>query len=487
MKETRIKNVKKWNLLITVLALVAIVSSINFLRTLKDDDVDWDGFYYLIHSKSVLLGTAYFIDPARSPIVTLVIPPHIGVARITMIVFHLLTTLVIYLTTLKLTKNKISSALASLFYGVNWWMIDFLRFTLADLPAIFFFLLGFYFSLEDDKKSFMISGLFSGIAFIIRFDIALLIIPVLWMLRKKKNFKYFIIALIFVAIPVEILSNIALYYLYDHVPIFNKIPWVPSSINRALTFYTPYRFFSENLVYYNNFLITNKNSISFNGFSVMAKYLDKVINKFPLMIFLASFSGVNALLNIKREENLKLISLLLFFMLSMMIVVTYSEERLFFAKIIPLAALLSANSVLFIEKEIKSKKLVKYIPLALMLVLILGNVYRLSSIKYKRLDLSLIDYSFAKTENKKICSNYEPALYWFGGIKGAKHLFRVLENVHYEQWKEEIKSSCDYLYYFDSEKVPTWKNRGFDKFLAKEFELIKAQDVGNYMLIYRIN
>ena len=217
--------------LILSLVVVGCFSVFSYLRFASNLYVDIDGFCYLNTVGSVWTyvssGLQYWIDPLRSPLLILFIPPEINIARFAMITYLLISTFFIFLIVRKLTKRVDVAFVASVSFGTIPYLLDFIRQVMSDLPAIALFLAGLYVflhGLETQKsrtRNYLISSTIMGFSFLIRFDMAILILPIfiLLLLKDRRSFVTYLIPFLFVAVFLQLIST----YLY--VGQLEYLPW----------------------------------------------------------------------------------------------------------------------------------------------------------------------------------------------------------------------------------------------------------------------
>ena len=135
-----------------------------------------------------------------------------------MIGILLISTLFVFLLSLKLTKRVRAVFFASVSFGTIPFILDFTRKVMSDLPAITLFLAGLYlFILGHEKETsherhYVLSSIFMGFSFIVRFDIAIMVFPIIvfLLLKERKDFLFYFVPLVLIARFLELVSS----YLY---------------------------------------------------------------------------------------------------------------------------------------------------------------------------------------------------------------------------------------------------------------------------------
>ncbi len=217
--------------MICSLIIVGLFSAFVYSQHASNLYADIDGFCYLNTVGSVwtfiFTGLKYWVDPLRSPLLVLFIPPEINIARFVMIAYLLISTLFTFLVVQRLTKKAEFSFVASVSFGTIPYLLDFTRWVMSDLPAIAIFLAGLYVFLHgfEEKRTrtrdYLISSTLMGFSFLIRFDMAILILPIfiLLLLKDRKNMVTYLFPFLFIAVFLELLST----YLY--VGQLEYLPW----------------------------------------------------------------------------------------------------------------------------------------------------------------------------------------------------------------------------------------------------------------------
>lgn len=190
---------------IYILSFIVISLSVFiFLKSFNNLDVEGDGFIYLIFSKYNIIGR-----PIRSPIIKFFLIPDIHLARIEMAVFHILNSILIFLIIKKITNKNILGFFGGTLYGTCWWYVDYTRYVLMELPALFFTLLAIYFLTNQNKLKYFISGSLLGLAFIVKpnFGIFFIIVSILFFLKKDKSISLFLISFLLISVFLELLLD----------------------------------------------------------------------------------------------------------------------------------------------------------------------------------------------------------------------------------------------------------------------------------------
>jgi len=365
--------------------------------------VDIDGFSYLNTVGSVWNhisgGTKYWIDPLRSPLLIFFIPPEINIARFAMIGYLLLSTFFLYLIVRQLTKRFDLALIASVAFGTIPYLLDFTRQVMSDLPAIATFLAGLYFFLHGletqltRRRDYLVSSLIMGFSFLIRFDMAIIILPIfiLLLLKDRKNFLTFLIPFLFVAVFLELLST----YLY--VGQLEYLPW--------------------KFVYSNFF--TNQWAVSHISNANFAYYLPFAFTYQPV-VFLEALLSLVFISKIKDSKSLLIAAMFVFYIIAFFMA-PKTTPRVFVINYFAIAILLSAiflNSLLR-HKLFGKKFLIKRVPIfvAVMLsVLLIPNIILQTHVPYSSWNpekpiQQLVDDG--KFTNKTILSNCFQGLIFF--------------------------------------------------------------------------
>lgn len=402
--------------LLTLIIFILLTSLLNFHRSADFEYADLDGFQYLSFSKSVLSGTHFYENTIRSPILAFIILPDLVLARVEMIIFHLIAVTLVYLITYELTKNENASLFSSLLYGVNWWMTTFLVTTLSDLPAMVFFMFSLLLWIRGGKYNTILSGTFAGLAFITRFDTAVILLPIVLFALNKK-FKYdFLTPLFLIAVPFELLTS-----------------W--------LTFgklvYPPLEFFNVNFVY-------GLAPALAKGHETVFFVSKKIFELSPLLVF----ASIVSLLKIKNPNYFRIFSISAFAFLVFSFTPT-PDNRIFMVKLIPLMSILSAYTFLLIHDKLK-KPFNYYLIAAVSLIYIIYNLILIFSVQYPVWKLSE-----TPCLNGIMCTNAPPIVNYYcekNAIdihqSGSKHI-----NTNPELDKNSTVffnlKRCDYLIYYN--------------------------------------
>ena len=108
--------------------------------------------------------------------------------RLVPLIFSLFSIYLVYLIGKKL-KNPFVGLMAAFLLSVNWifnvWSIS----PVAGVPCAFFVLMGYYFYLQNTDKSKLLSGLMFGFAFMMRFQGAIFIIPLILLELYNRRIK----------------------------------------------------------------------------------------------------------------------------------------------------------------------------------------------------------------------------------------------------------------------------------------------------------
>lgn len=178
----------------------------------------WDENAYLANARNTISESNYTED-FRSPLINLFIGgawlltgENIFVAKLVIMAFAVLSVYIFYLISLEYFSNKKSLLLAFSFAFSS--LILFWSFRVyTDIPGMAFILSSFYFLLKgQNNKNVFLSGLFSGLAFLMRFPLALFPVSVIGFFILRKEFNKIIVFLL----PVCVLAVPWLAYNYSH-------------------------------------------------------------------------------------------------------------------------------------------------------------------------------------------------------------------------------------------------------------------------------
>lgn len=367
MKESRV-NFK----LAALVAFVLALSLANFYRAVDFEYADYDGFQYLSFSRSILSGSGLYLNTIRSPVLAVLIPLELNLARLGMIAFHLVNTALIFAIVKKLTKNESAALFSAFLYGTNWWMITFLIGTLSDLPAMAFFLASLLFWTSGSRKGMIYSAILAGFAFIARFDTIFLLLPLMAFTAKQHRQEY------------------AAYFLSIALIFETATSWLAFG-----TFvYPPLEFLKFNFVDGTAFKLAGE-----GGFSIFGKFLE--LSPLLALLFIASLQKIRD----AGYRNILFITLSASVMFALLPVPDY---RIFMVKLIPLTAMLSAYALLAISEKITVK-----LPL---LTILAGSIYLI----YNAVLLASVQYPVWKLSDtpcdmENICTNAPPIVNYFCG------------------------------------------------------------------------
>lgn len=401
--------------LVFVVLSVLAVAVINLHRASGFEYADFDGFQYLSFSKSVVFGTDVYKDPIRSPILAFLIPPDLMLARIEMIFLHLANVALIFAIVKKVTNNENAALFSAFLYGINWWMITFLVGTLSDLPAMTFFLASFLFWLNGDRKSMIYSGILAGLAFIVRFDAILLLLPLVAFTAAKKFRKEFFVPFLVLILPFELFTSWA---------VFGKLVYPPLEFLKV------------------NFFYGLAPSLAVN--SGLLSMVGKIFELSPLLVILSVLSLFQV-----NDQNYRKILLISLFAFVTLTILPIPDNRIFMVKLVPFMSMLAGYALLPF-----ADKMGKPLNTALILfVLMAYTVYNLGlafSIDYP-------DWRLSGTpcEYDNICTNAVPVVNYYCGENavdihqaGGRHVNTDPSlNKTYTIFSNLAK--CDYLVYYN--------------------------------------
>jgi hypothetical protein len=237
-----------------LIVLILCTSSFLFItyNKYKDDKyVMWDGYVYLVYSYSVLSEEKLFLDKIRSPLLSLVIPPDLEIARIVNCIYFLVLSIFVFLIVKKLTKNSLLALFGGILVGTNPYLLFFTKYTMSDLPAILFFLIGLYFYFENRKLSELLSGVFFGFSFVFRPDIGVLLLPLfLFKIRDKLFLKYCLSSFLIAAVLLNFLFSSFVFSRWIYPPIeYVRLNFLmKKSLASQVTSYNDYFWFLRKFV-----------------------------------------------------------------------------------------------------------------------------------------------------------------------------------------------------------------------------------------------
>lgn len=206
-------------------------------------------------------------------------------------------------------------------------------------------------------------------------------------------------------------------------------------------------------------MVKTDKTIDLGGINIfLNKYAHKFLTKFSFLILFSSF----LIFGLNKKENRLLLFMILTIFVYILFIVTYYEERLFFAKIVPILSLASFNYILFLKKAL-SRKIKMVVILVSFFLVVVSNTIFLFQIKYYVWAPNIIDYhilesmGFDETEvNTFTCSNYDPFIIYYTKFENRPMnlealLITATEFKGLEDSIKEIKNIglCRFIYYFD--------------------------------------
>lgn len=365
------------------------------------------------------------------------------IARIFMVIFHLGISIFIFKLIYKLTKNTSISLFGGIIYGINPYMLDFTRFTLSDLPAVFFFILSLYFFFDEDRKSKVISGTFSGLSFIFRPDMGILIAIIFFLnVRNEMNWKYFLPTFLFLAIFLNFISA----FLVFKKPLFPPLEFIKVNfIEEKMAFQTQTTNYKNYFWFINRFFEYNKTVIPF----------------FLLSLF-----------SIPMKNKYYLQFLILFILFSFIsIFLPKIDVRIFIKKITPVFSILVAQGLIFLRKN-------SFLLFVFIGLICLSTINILTSnlwFKYPVWRPEEVNYK----KDGIICSN-QPFIYIYIN-KVPAHLLSYFESrsrgKKLNLLEKEIER-CNYTYLFTHREI-TFLQAEEIKFLNIKYK-VEVHKVGDY-------
>jgi hypothetical protein len=409
----------------------------------------WDGYVYLVYSYSVLSGEKLFLDKIRSPLLSLVIPPDLEIARIINCIYFLLASILVFLIIKKLTKNSLLALFGGILVGTNPYLLFFTKYTMSDLPAILFFLIGLFFYFENKKMTELLSGIFFGFSFVFRPDIGILLFPLfLFKIRNIVFLKYCFLSFLFISVGVNFLVSSF---------IFNKWIYPPFEF-LLLNFITEKMAFNTQATVYTDYLWFFKNFAFFN------------IAVLPFLVFSIRW--------IKEDKNYTLLFLTFVFSTVIHLFLPKIDARIYVTKATPLAAILSSYA--FKSKRSKSAPLILIIVIVVILFLRLSLIWNINTIVWR---IDKIEYKRDGT----ICSNFPFAYIYFTKREPCHAIwyFNIPVEKRNIPWlAESIKSTnCNYAYIFAHPNIPVTSNE--ITFIIRNFNTT-ILDTGGIYQVYEI-
>jgi hypothetical protein len=429
--------------LIFLITCLLIIIFVTYNKYKDNKYVTWDGYVYLVYSKSVLTQNKLFLDSIRSPLLSLVIPPHLEIARIMNCAYLLISSVVIFLLVKKLTGSELLGFLGGILIGINPYLLFFTSYTLSDLPAILFFLAGLLFYFNRGKTPNILTGILFGFSFAFRPDMAIPMIPFfLFKIKDRLFLKFCIIPFL----SISILLNFLISSL-----IFGKLIYPPLQF-LLVNFVTEKMAFNTQTTQYSDYFWFIKNLINFNA-----------IATFFLLFSLRWF---------RKDKNYTIIFLSFLLLTLVHLFLPKIDSRIYVTKAIPLTAILAPFA--FKWKKKVEKPLVVFIILGIIishLILLLNynpplKIWRIDQIEYKK--------------EGTICSNI-PFVYIYFADKAPCHLLSYfqlpIEKRNITFLIKEIEANhCNYAYIFTHPDFPIVKEEV--EYLLQTFN-VKILNTGN--------
>jgi hypothetical protein len=431
--------------------LVLLFSILSFLfltyTKYKDDKyVTWDGYVYLVYSYSVLSGNKLFLDHIRSPLLSLVIPPDLEIARIVNCIYLLLLSIVVFAIIEKLTNNPLLALFGGILVGTNSYLLFFTKYTLSDLPAILFFCIGLLFYFENKKITEFLSGIFFGFSFIFRPDIGVLLLPpFIFKIRNITFLKFCLTSFLFLSVLVNFLVSSFIFSKWIYPPLhFLLVNFVTEKMafNTQTTAYTDYFWFLRNFAFFNILLL-------------------------PFLVFSVRWLG--------KDKNYNIVFIVFTFLTLVHSILPKIDARIYVTKSTPLAAILS--SFAFRNNKKMKSTFIFLIFIILTTIVFLHfffiwernpSIWRVDKIEFKK--------------EGNICSNV-PFAYIYFTKREPCHLISYF-NIPVERrnisWlTENIRlMKCDYVYVFTYPDISlTWEET---MFILHRFNTTILDTVGMY-------
>lgn len=383
----------------TVIIIILISFIIRLVSLFIPHDLWWDSSVYIGIGKYIFslgkIGLWEASRPLTWPIILgffwkIGLDPVLA-GKVMVTVFSLLSSILVYIITLKNFNKKIA-IFATLFFSFFPTFFNFNNILFSEIPSTFFFLIGLYFFF---KKKHFFSGLFLSISFMTRFFqiFPIILISIFYLLlfyRKKISFRELLRFLIALAIP--IISFIILnLYLYKN-PFYPFILQAYMTENTGWIFHHSFNFYFIGLIKENFFVI---------------------------------FAILGIVFMLKKRNFNKMVILTLFLLPFILYVVEAHKEMRLLIPLLPfLCIITSAGLIYFIELFKKYKNMILY------LVVILWLLQTIPILKFNRYDdkLDLFhDYIASSKINEGIWIS-NPSFIVFSDKKAEELIYYPLYN-----------------------------------------------------------
>lgn len=400
-------------LLVPLVAAIAGISFWNFFNSLPFQVVDLDAFQYLTFSKSVFFGEGILNQPIRSPVVVAFIGPNLIAARLLMVFYHIGISVLIYLLAMRLFHSKVGATFAMLAYGGSWWMLIFQISPLTDLPGMLLFLSGLLLWLRADKPNTVKASLILGVACLVRFDLILLVAPLI-LLTQKGLKRYLLIPVVCIVGPLEWVLDVLIYKQFV---------------------YAPWEFFKTNLL---TFGMGWQDRVDANPLT-LGKFAKRDLlfvanilwSTFPHLVALSLLS----LRQFRRFENRLLLGLLIPSLAVLSLIQPY-EPRIVIVKALPLLVLLCVNAFTLLNHRVVWRPIRILAIIGLFAALISSNLGKITQLTYEPRR-----FETKHCASGKICSNFPSAVEYYCGVK-TTHMIPTGEI------EPMVPAGCDTFVYF---------------------------------------
>lgn len=363
---------------LAVALATGIAAAVNIAKSWQFRFAEFDSFQYLALARSLFGEGGIFLPPIRSALAALVFLPGLMGGRFVMALFHVGIAVLITLIAERLFRDRTIAAFSGLLYGLSWWMLVFQTSPLTDLPGMFLFLLGFFFWLSGSPRMFWWAGAVFGLAFLFRFDIVLLLLPLLWFT------------------PPRLLGSLA-------VPFFGVAVLAGGAFDILLypgLMYAPLEFLRYNLG-----VLGAREGYAFWDVSL------RMASLFPLALALS----LPALAFLRRRETRVLLAIIgcVWLGISLLHTPPY-EARTFAAKLFPLLSIAAGYGILFLSSFFRMEQGRKIVGVAAVGAAGALGAWMLIFLSYPTRSFPV---SFCPEGRPAMCSNFHSAVEYVCGEK----------------------------------------------------------------------
>ncbi len=452
---------KKWIIWIVLLIFFAFFLFLN----LSNLGLLWDENVYLGNARSHIT-QSNFTEDFRFPLLEWIIAlawvftgENVFIARMVIILMTLATVFLVYVIGKKYFSWQLSLLLCSLF-ALSPLLLVWGLHVYADIPAMFFVTLAFYFIMKSEekqnKKSCLVfvalAGVFSALAFLTRFPLFLFAISLSIYLIIKKRIKHLLI------FALAFLIALSPWLIYNQVNYNNPIWDLRALYSVVQTYTSPEPIMKQvwNLFFFTNFLV-------------------------PVFLIIGLYASLYSLARKNRKDERLNLLILIYVLLSLvyyLFFVKLKDERYYFA-FLPFVYLIAFRGFTslfgwFNKKKINFRKIIFMIVIGLIVLSLFFNLliaYALLKEKYvcgknssisQAIDYLKNDADYRLNENDTILSNAWP---WFGYSLNVKA---------FTFWSDNIIALVDqykapYVIYSDSIGTK------FDKEILDKSNILKLE------------